>query len=72
MLQSIFGANPLLWVIRQQLLNKIYCVFADGLPLFLVNLVLALLHSFNYLIVICAVEWWIATQQDIQYDAHGP
>ena len=61
-IQCVFGTDALLDVESEELSDEVFCLFADGLPLFLFETVAALFDLLDDLVLGLTVEGRVAHQ----------
>jgi len=57
---------------RDQLLDQIFGLVGDGVPLFAIELELADSNHLEYLLVVVAVKRWVAAEEDVEHAAGAP
>ena len=72
MIQRLGRSHALLRVDNQQVLDEVLCVVRDRVPVRGEELVLARFDLLEHLLVVVPIEWWEATEQDVDDHADAP
>ena len=71
MVEGFRSCQPLLWL-ANKVINQIFSILGDILPVFMLVFELAFLHEPESFGVIISEEWWISTKKAIKDTAEAP